>query len=992
MVTQNVHRPDWMMVPCNLPTTQYWVCQKTQVQVRKKYGNKLIIKRSTYECDNYSTRINNVCLKLMPGMNRNSTVIARSCQMILQSSYSSKLNVNSTFIVRVKELIIKWNNYLVQSYTYKLVMNMQKSICAFFEPFISVQGEKLWNISSRPCELESDFILCLKDATKMSYQCQSGRFECSDGTCVSQIHVCDGIPDCPVGEDEYCTCVRGKTKHQARYCAKVCKPGECQCPDLFLQCDSGGCISSHLICDGQPDCPDYRDESLCIYYKEVTVADLKPSKSLKFECSNGVPIDYSKANDLIPDCQGMDSEDEKEYKKILKNPKPPSSDKCDLDQLACFPGHSKCFHIENLCIFTRTKSFQLGSCRNGAHLQDCKDYDCAIHYKCPSAYCISYSYICDGVSDCPDGEDEDRCDQVTCPGLVKCRTDVVEKCVHPSELCDGVSDCQDGEDEQLCDVGRCPTNCQCLAYAVSCNNARLQSLRNVTKYSNYKLISIHNSFLDFQFLSFQKQDLVVFLNLSRNALIHFCDIKTSTRDYFKSFTLLYSLDVSYNKIPYLNYYCFCLSTEGFVSIKILLIHNSKILYLIYSPLACMQTLAILDLSANKISKILKRNFLGLHSLEFLNLKHNDIKTIDATILMNPLRFYIQSNQEELCCKMKISHKLTQCESSHYSLSSCQYMIKSSLLLLVIWSVGLISFLCNVFSLSLNMKTSHNVHNLLLRLLVLVDLLMACLFLLLGGINIYFSDSYFVARGAWLSGTPCQIISLLSFLVYVLDLVMFDMIALMRYLVIRFPFKRQIKELEYMKPRIIILLACASVFVIIIVFVYFNTVDFFISQNSMCLLWLVPPDSKITVWPAMILGLFVLFSYVFCCILYVHLIYLIKRSGTTTGKQVKSRRKRGKKTLKPIMCIILAMNIVLPIVSVTITLSSSSSILPFRFVTFISLFMMASSCTINPVLFIIWPHFSSKQVRHKYVTRLSLLIKLTAPVATKSSSTTERTEH
>ena len=77
-------------------------------------------------------------------------------------------------------------------------------------------------------------------------------------------------------------------------------------------------------------------------------------------------------------------------------------------------------------------------------------------HSCATHTCILKSYICDGISDCPDQSDEIGCDYVKyanntsrlCVDLYyHCRS---EECIPRDQQCDGQADCYDGSDELDC--------------------------------------------------------------------------------------------------------------------------------------------------------------------------------------------------------------------------------------------------------------------------------------------------------------------------------------------------------------------------------------------------------------------------------------------------------------------------------------------------------------------------------------------------------------
>lgn len=46
--------------------------------------------------------------------------------------------------------------------------------------------------------LDEDGMTCIKLST-----CSADQFTCSDGNCISQLYICDGVPDCSHNEDEF---------------------------------------------------------------------------------------------------------------------------------------------------------------------------------------------------------------------------------------------------------------------------------------------------------------------------------------------------------------------------------------------------------------------------------------------------------------------------------------------------------------------------------------------------------------------------------------------------------------------------------------------------------------------------------------------------------------------------------------------------------------------------------------------------------------------
>lgn len=73
-----------------------------------------------------------------------------------------------------------------------------------------------------------------------------------------------------------------------------------------------------------------------------------------------------------------------------------------------------------------------------------------IEYKCKSTgECIDRSLLCDNFKDCPEGDDEQNCDQdCNQHNKFKCKSD--GKCIDLIFKCNSFPDCSDGSDEDDC--------------------------------------------------------------------------------------------------------------------------------------------------------------------------------------------------------------------------------------------------------------------------------------------------------------------------------------------------------------------------------------------------------------------------------------------------------------------------------------------------------------------------------------------------------------
>uniref|UniRef100_T1GBL2 EGF-like domain-containing protein n=1 Tax=Megaselia scalaris TaxID=36166 RepID=T1GBL2_MEGSC len=109
-------------------------------------------------------------------------------------------------------------------------------------------------------------------------------------------------------------------------------------------------------------------------------------------------------------------------------------------------------NCSTLCLLTPDEPHYRCVCPNnfilGPDQKSCIANCTSAHFQCATTYkCIPFHWRCNKVDDCGDNSDEpDNCPEFLCShGEFQCAS---KKCIQPSMICDGVSQCRDGSDEQ----------------------------------------------------------------------------------------------------------------------------------------------------------------------------------------------------------------------------------------------------------------------------------------------------------------------------------------------------------------------------------------------------------------------------------------------------------------------------------------------------------------------------------------------------------------
>ncbi len=683
-------------------------------------------------------------------------------------------------------------------------------------------------------------LLCHHPMNISNGMCLSGHATCNDGTCIVSHYMCDGRPDCPDASDELeCNHVCTLANHSSANasCFFSCTSPECLCHDLYFSCTLGGCVPWSRVCNGVPDCPRGEDEQRCFFGDESSKMSTlflgsigkyklqhEPKENM-FRCMAGPNISQSLVNDLVPDCPEQD--DEAMYYEFLRNgSRPdfftkrvlcqrPDSTPCEKNyEGVCYRRHLHCVYQAADSLKSTTSLIRnTETCRNGGHLKNCALHSCPSFFKCPHAYCVPVYAICNGKVDCPNGEDEKNCPVVSCPGHLLCRDDNV--CVHPYDVWAGNVKCPASmDDKALYDIGACPLQCECLGNAIMCTFAstlhlpslpastRILIIRNVPFTLNdlvWKEDAVALLHLEITScnISSVKKGHFMSLNFLRHLILHNNLISFLPARVFQTLPIVEEIDLSHNLISELHSGIF----QGSSEVQIIKLNANKLTFLAPCTFQEVKHLRVLDLSSNDITKLGENIFChsSQASIKELYISGNHIQNINRGVIPHMQNLmYLNVTPLQICCFLphvrycypKVTFYLSTCRNFLGLAFRCGVMVSGVLILLIslcsaIWIYRRIIVLGDRTK---SGKSKLNVNNILNLLLFICHGFQGIHLITISCVDIVFHGYYALYAELWRRHSLCVLLNMFSYLLVMLSMFVSLLTARMRMIACVYPFK------------------------------------------------------------------------------------------------------------------------------------------------------------------------------------------------------------
>ena len=479
----------------------------------------------------------------------------------------------------------------------------------------------------------------------------------------------------------------------------------------------------------------------------------------------------------------------------------------------------------------------------------------------------------------------------------------VAYCVPPHEICDGISHCPQQEDETYCQT--CPKDCQCKGTAIFCKNVtalllndQLYSPSALVLYNSYNIfIELYNDYI-------HKLNYVWLLDLRHGLFYSRLEQRLNTSNSFLSLKFLY------------------LNHQGLQTLPPYFIEGPNILYLNLShniiqsvqenAFSLMQNIKSLSFVSNELTSLESHFCHDLTLLSHLYLSENPLVHITTDVFLNNADLImIRSEWYMVCC---VAFAAKDCQPQNHFVSSCSDLISSDLQITAIIIQGIIVFIGNIAALVLQcvVYKGGNSDQFLIVSLISADLLMGFYLLGIAVIDLMYNNVFYQIVSEWTNSITCIIVGLVNFVSSEMSLLMVSILSFFRIISIN-----QVGGMTFLKSRIKITCAC-SWFAIVIAGILYTTYLFNRNigiGNNMCILLGISHQRHITSLEYIIQPVFISVNLVFLLMIIICMSCIFhkviksnKLVAQTSGQHVKSQNVRliriGVKLLVLLVCNVL----------------------------------------------------------------------------------------
>ena len=464
--------------------------------------------------------------------------------------------------------------------------------------------------------------------------------------------------------------------------------------------------------------------------------------------------------------------------------------------LSCTNKNSECYEISEICNYLLDKKDCLIPCRGGEHLQNCRDVECNMKFKCPSYYCVPWYFVCDGKWDCPGGLDEDNCNHKrVCKNMYKCKNSVL--CIHPYNICDGNFDCPAGEDEFYCSLDKinCPLSCECLMFAIRCVKLRTSDIYLKNNHP-YHVIIIMRSTNSFVITLLKFSGIVTVLKVSRNNLNVLCSI-------LPCINRTQLVDAGHNKIRRLSAKCFQQASY----LKTIKLNNNNIFLISNGAFEELDKLIIMDLSYNMLTTFSGQTFRHIPNLRLLRLGGNEIKSMDFNAFQGLNIHILESTSQSMICIPSLKIPFMIIRKPWFVLCTDLLMtdgirICSFCMFLAIISFSMILLKQQVIFYRNGIKIE--TFTLTVLSLNVIDISYGLYILCLFFVDIYYKERFGFYQNQWKSSDLCFLCFALALNFSLVSTILVCFVASERLLVVLYPLHTTFKKTEFVRRCIFVI--------------------------------------------------------------------------------------------------------------------------------------------------------------------------------------------